>query len=150
MPGWRSRLRICTSQNLPLLRLVSLIGSRSRIKKKEKTSRHRYKSFLRGCFQLSLQCKSRIRARHHKLTFIRLVMFDLELGWTVGGRERGETSFLFIYPLPSPSFWLPHTPLLVQKSFYPQPSTVVKIKDSRYTFNQEKTEHSLAKITPVS
>ena len=150
MPGWRSRLRICTSQNLPLLRLVSLIGSRSGIKKKEKTSKHRYKSFLRGCFQLSLQCKSRIRARHHKLTFIRLVMFDLELGWTVGGRERGETSFLFIYPLPSPSLLTTAYPLLVQKSFYPQPSAVVKIKDSRYTFNQEKTEHSLAKITPVS
>ena len=79
-------------------------------------------------------------------------MFDLH-GWMVGGggREREETSFLFIYPLPSPSFWPSHTPPpLVQKSFYPQPSAVVKIKDSRYTFDQEKTEHSLAKITPVS
>ena len=79
-------------------------------------------------------------------------MFDLELGWTVGGGERkGRDEFSIYLPPPSPSFWPSHTPPpLVQKSFYPQPSDVVKIKDSRYTFDQEKTEHSLAKITPLS
>ena len=77
-------------------------------------------------------------------------MFDLELGWTVGGERKGRDEFSIYLPPPLSFLLTTAYPLLVQKSFYPQPSAVVKIKDSRYTFNQEKTEHSLAKITPVS
>ena len=79
-------------------------------------------------------------------------MFDLH-GWMVGGggERKGRDEFSIYLPPPL-SFLLTiaYPPPLVQKSFYPQPSAVVKIKDSRYTFDQEKTEHSLAKITPVS
>ena len=79
-------------------------------------------------------------------------MFDLH-GWMVGGGGEKGKRRVFYLSTPSPLLPFDHRippPPLVQKSFYPQPSAVVKIKDSRYTFDPEKTEHSLAKITPVS
>ena len=108
--------------------------------KKEKTSRHRYKSFLRGCFQLSLQCKSRIRARRHKLTIVYStghVWFRVGVDGGGGGKRKGRDEFSIYLPPPLSFLLTIAYPPLVQKSFYPQPSAVVKIKDSRYTFNQE-------------
>lgn len=62
-------------------------------------------------------------------------IFDLELEVRVrrGGERREEPPF----------------PSLVQISFSHQPTAAVKIKNSSYTFHQENTECTLAKITPA-
>lgn len=44
----------------------------------------------------------------------------------------------------------PHPfPTLIQISISPQPSAAVKINDGSYSFHQENSERSLAKITPA-
>ena len=43
----------------------------------------------------------------------------------------------------------PPPPGLVQISFSPQPSAVIKIKDGDHNFHEENPKHSLAKITPA-
>ena len=63
-----------------------------------------------------------------------------------GGGERGE--FLLPHPHPSPSFGPSLIPL-IQISLSPQPSASVKLKNGRYYFHQENSEHSLATITPA-
>lgn len=60
---------------------------------------------------------------------------------------RWEDSMISISLLPSISFLWPSLAPLVQIYFSPKPTAAVKIKDGRFNFHQQNTEHSFVKIT---
>ena len=87
--------------------------------------------FSQGCRNYNVSVKN-LRS------FIRSAVFDWQLK-VDGGREGGERPLFhfFLWPLLIP---------LVQISFSPQLSTIVKIQDGSYSFHRENTEHSPSKM----
>ena len=70
--------------------------------------------------------------------FIRPIMFDLELEWTVGGRA-GYPHF----PTPTSSVIFDRR-LTPWYKLFPQPFAAMKIEDGGHNYCYENTEHSLA------